>query len=359
MITLLETLSPEEKEALEEGSLPERVSPMLAVLADESFSDPEWIFERKLDGERALCLSDGEEVRLMSRNGRDLSESYPELVEALQEMPLSTGAGDEASADEDSPCRVSWVGDGEVVAFDGDITSFSRLQARMQVSDPDEARKSSVAVFYYLFDLLHLAGQDLTALPTRTRKNLLRNLFDFTDPIRFTTHRNESGEAFHQEACRNGWEGIIGKKGDSPYVKSRSRSWLKFKCVARQELVIGGFTDPGGTRSGFGALLVGYYNDEGKLRYAGKVGTGFDEDTLQRLAGLFKRAQRKTSPFAREDLGDLPGDRVHWITPKFVGDFGFSEWTPSGKLRHPRFLGIRRDKDPEEVRRETPEPSPS
>ena len=355
MIPLLEALSPGEKDSLTPAEIPEKPSPMLAVLVDEPFSDPDWIFERKLDGERALCYHKEGEVGLRSRNGKNLALSYPELVDALGGIKLDSGTKSGSDGVATDRSSLSWMADGEIVAFRDDVTSFSRLQERMQVSDPEEARNSPVSVYYYLFDLLLLDGRDLASLPLRTRKSLLRDTFEFSDPIRLTPHRNEEGEAFHREACSKGWEGIIAKKADSPYVHTRSRNWLKFKCVARQELVIGGFTDPGGTRTGLGALLVGYHED-GQLRYAGKVGTGFDEDTLKRLSRLLKKAQRKTPPFSREQENDLPTDGVHWVTPKYVGDFGFSEWTSSGKLRHPRFLGLRRDKDPEEVERERPEP---
>jgi len=340
-MNLLSDLEPEERQALKKANPETRPQPMLAVLTDETFSDPGWIFERKLDGERVLAvLADGE-VSLVSRNGKELSDSYPELADALQERWRDVAAEE----------RPSMVLDGEVVAFSDDVTSFSRLQERMHVKDPEEARRSGVRVYYYLFDILNLDGYQVTDLPLRTRKHLLRTVFTFTDPIRFTIHRNEDGEAFHHEACQKGWEGVIAKRAKAPYTGKRSRDWLKFKCVNRQELVIGGYTDPGGTREGFGALLVGYYQEEGALHYAGKVGTGFDGKTLNRLSGLLKMRERKTPPFSDAD-GTLPAGDVHWVTPNLVGQFGFTEWTRSGKLRHPRFLGLRRDKDPAEVVRE-------
>jgi DNA ligase D-like protein (predicted ligase) len=337
MISLLEDLPAEERKGLEKEAMPSEPSPMLAVLVHDSFSDPEWIFERKFDGERALCLCRGGRVRLLSRNGKDLSPSYPEIVDAL-----------------DRNVSLNLLADGEIVAFDDGVTSFSRLQKRMQISDPQEARNSPVAVYYYLFDILHLDGRRVTDLALRARKNLLRKAVEFSDPLRYSRHRNEDGEAYHREACRKGWEGIMAKRAQSPYTQGRSRDWRKFKCVARQEFVIGGYTEPGGTREGFGALLVGYY-EEGGLQYAGKVGTGFDDETLRRMARRMRRIQRKTPPFSSEDEGDLPKNGVHWITPKLVGEFGFTEWTTAGKLRHPRFLGLRRDKDPEEVTREQPQ----
>jgi DNA ligase D-like protein (predicted ligase) len=353
MIPLLRRLSKKEEGALKPEEKPDAPAPMLAVLVNEAFSDPDWIFERKLDGERALCVSANGQVRLRSRNDKDLTSSYPELVEALENLEASPDAMAPTGSEKVGPAAPSWIGDGEVVAFDDDVTSFSRLQQRMQISDPERARDNPVTVYYYLFDLLYLDGHDLTDLPLRTRKSLLRDAFEFSGPLRFTPHHNEEGEALLREACKRGWEGIMAKRADSPYRGTRSRDWLKFKCVNRQELIIGGFTDPGGTRQGFGALLVGYYRG-GELRYAGKVGTGFDDDTLRRLSRLLKRGMRKTPPFSKEDADDLPSKGVHWVTPKLVGEFGFSEWTSAGRLRHPRFLGLRRDKDPEDVEREEP-----
>ncbi len=340
MTDLFSGLEPEERDSLEQESPPKRPEPMLAVLTDETFSDPAWIFERKMDGERVLAVLAEGEVRLVSRNGKKVTGSYPDLADALDEMWAEVREGS----------RPAMVLDGEVVAFSHGVTSFSRLQERMQIKDPEAARESPVKVYFYLFDLLHLDGFSVRRLSLRTRKRLLQSTLTFGDPVRFTLHRNEDGEAFHREACDKGWEGIMAKRADAPYEGTRSRNWLKFKCVNRQEMVIGGYTDPGGSRKGFGALLVGYYED-GDLRYAGKVGTGFDEETLDRLQRLLKRRRRKTPPFSESD-GNLPGDGVHWVTPNLVGQFGFTEWTDAGRLRHPRFLGLRRDKDPEEVVRE-------
>lgn len=307
---------------------------MLATLAHEPFSDEGWIYERKLDGERCLGFCARQAARLQSRSGRSLDDTYPEIR-------------DELAARIVPDCIV----DGEVVAFEGNRTSFARLQGRMQVSDPEEARRSSIAVFYYLFDLLYVDGHDITAIPLRDRKRLLRRALDPGDHIRFCAHRNREGEAYHESACRRGWEGLIAKDAASDYVHSRSRSWLKLKCVDRQELVIGGYTDPEGSRIGFGALLLGYY-DEGRLVYAGKVGTGFDDDTLRRLGDRLAGIERKTSPYGETDVD---AEDVHWVTPELVAEIGFTEWTEMGRQRHPRFLGLRRDKDPEDVHREVPQ----
>jgi ATP-dependent DNA ligase len=178
---------------------------------------------------------------------------------------------------------------------------------------------------------------------------LLRDALDFKGHVRFTQHRNERGEAFFGEACRKGWEGLIAKRADSPYTSARSRDWLKFKCERGQELVIGGYTPPQGSRTELGALLLGYYSG-GELRYAGKVGTGFNRATLRELGSKLRRIRRKTPSFADADAIREKG--VSWVEPRLVAEIGFSEWTRHGRLRHPRFLGLRFDKSPREVVRE-------
>jgi len=327
-------LSDEEKDALEETAFPDWTEPMLATLTDERFSDPDWIYERKLDGLRLLAFRHGAEVRLLTRNEKRRNDAFPELVEAI--------GGQDAER---------FVVDGEVVAFEGNVSSFSRLQPRMNLQNRDEALTSDVTVYYYLFDLLYLAGHDTTRLPLRRRKALLRRAIDFADPLRWTPHRNERGEAYLQEACHKGWEGLIAKRADGPYAHGRSRDWLKFKCAHGQELVVGGWTEPRGSRIGFGALLLGTYDGD-ELRYAGKVGTGFDDETLERLASRLAGLERKTPPFADRD--GLPEEGVHWATPRLVAEVEFTEWTSDGKLRHPRFKGLRDDKDPADVVRERP-----
>ncbi len=306
------------------------VSPMLATLTDRRFSDENWIFERKLDGVRAVVVRDGAASTLWSRNRRRGDDTYPELVDAL---------------DARAPRR--FVADGEIVAFDGPQTSFSRLQQRIGISDPARARRVGVPVYLYLFDLLVIGDVDITRLPLRARKGLLRETFGFGDPLRYSPHRNTEGEAYHDEACRRGWEGLIAKRADSRYRSGRSTDWLKFKCVRAQEFVVGGFTEPAGSRTGFGALLVGYYED-GSLRYAGKVGTGYDTRTLRELRSRLDGLARSTSPFE----GTIRERGAHWVAPELVAQVGFTEWTGDGMLRHPRFQGLRTDKAPTEVVRE-------
>lgn len=309
---------------------PRWTGPMLAVLADEPFSDPGWIFERKLDGVRCLAFRHGDELRLLSRNRKQLNGTYPELVDAL-------GAQH----------RPDFVVDGEVVAFDGKQTSFARLQQRLGISDPEQARASGVAVFYYLFDVLHIDGHDTTGMPQRERKALLHEAIGFEDPLRFLPHRNADGKRFYEQACHDGWEGLIAKRADAPYRHTRSRDWLKLKCVSEQEFVIGGYTDPNGSRVGFGALLLGYHDEDGRLRYAGKVGTGYNDRMLRELRQQLDAIEDDRSPFDADE--PRQGRGVHWVRPQMVAQIGFTELTTDRKLRHPRFLGLRDDKPAEAV----------
>lgn len=318
------------REEATQADMPDWKSPMLATLTHTPFSDPGWLYERKFDGERCLACVHRGRVRLLSRNKKLLNDTYPELEDALKHQAAEC------------------IADGEIVAFDGHVTSFSRLQKRMQIKDRKQAQQSEVPVFFYLFDLLYYDGYDLSDVPLRARKKRLKDALTFRDPIRYTPHRNERGEAFHAQACDKGWEGIIAKKADSPYRSARSRDWLKFKCVNQQEFVIVGFTEPQGERIGFGALLIGYY-DSGQLHYAGQVGTGYDDALLESLSAQLKHIERDGPPVVDEDI---PSKDVHWVKPELVGEVGFTEWTRKGRLRHPRFLGLRRDKSPKDVVRE-------
>jgi bifunctional non-homologous end joining protein LigD len=337
----LARLPAEARARLRKAPHPPWVEPMLATLTDLRFSDPRWLFERKLDGERCLAFRDGGRVRLMSRARQHLDGTYPEVVDALAGQPV----GD-------------FVVDGEVVAFDRGRTSFGRLQQRLGISDPQRARRSPVAVFYYVFDLLHLDGYDTTALPLRARKSLLRDTLSFRPhTLRYTAHRNAEGEALFETACARGWEGVIAKRADAPHVGGRSRDWLKFKCSAGQELVIGGFTEPTRSRVGLGALVVGYYQD-GDLVYAGKVGTGFTQARLRELRQRLDALETPDPPFRGDDVRRAArgpgGAAVHWVRPELVAEVAFSEWTADGKLRHPRFVGLRDDKPARDVVREVP-----
>jgi DNA ligase D-like protein (predicted ligase) len=313
---------------------PAWIEPELATLTNDRFSNPTWLYERKLDGERCLAYRTGDGLRLMTRNRKQVNDTYPELAAALQAQDCA-----------------DFIVDGEVVAFEGTATSFSKLQQRLGVRHPGEGLLAAVPVYYYLFDVLWADGEDVRTLPIRRRKQLLRRLLSFSGPIRYVSHRTQNGEEYYARACARGWEGLVVKRGDAPYRSGRTRDWLKFKCQTNQEFVIGGYTDPKGSRIGFGALLLGYYDSGGKLTYAGKVGTGFDDATLASLARTLSRLERTSPPF---DRGPVPRTGVHWVEPQLVGQVAFSEWTNAGQLRHPRFVGLRRDKEPTSVVRETP-----
>jgi bifunctional non-homologous end joining protein LigD len=320
---LLDSLDSRERTIVTAAPVPQRSEVMKAVLTRERFSDPEWIFERKLDGIRCVAIRSGGRVRLLSRNDLSLNARYPEVATAL----------------EDAPCKEFAV-DGEVVAFKGSQTSFARLAERAH---------RPVPVYYYVFDLTWLEGFDVRRLGLRTRKRLLGHVVRASGAVRLTTHRNETGEAMFEQACQKGWEGVIAKRADSPYSTARSRDWLKFKCEQSQELVIGGFTSPRGSRVELGALLVGYF-DSGELRYAGKVGTGFGRETLRDLGARLRELRRDRPAFA--DAASIRERGVTWTDPVLVAQVGFTEWTSAGRLRHPRFLGLRTDKAADEVTRE-------
>jgi DNA ligase D-like protein (predicted ligase) len=280
---------------------------MLATPTDRRFSDDQWLFERKLDGVRALGVRAGWRPQLWSRNHKRLDDTYPDLIEVL--------------ADAGAP---HFIVDGEIVEVGG-------------------------TVHYYLFDLLSHDGVDLTGRPLRERKDILRSSFTFGPHLRYSEHRDTEGEAFYKHACDEGWEGLIAKRADSPYRGGRSDDWLKFKCLRGQEFVVGGFTEPQGSRAGFGALIVGYHQD-GALRYAGKVGTGYDHATLRALRATMDAMAQHDCPFADQ----VAEPTAHWIRPELVVQVGFSEWTRDGRLRHPRFGGLRTDKPAADVIRETP-----
>ena len=269
------------------------MDPELATLTKDRFSDPAWIFERKLDGERCVAYVAGDgEARLMSRSQHQVTSTFPEIED------------------------IQW--EGMDIPLDQLRARFEQLQQRLGVARPGPDLLAAVPVYFYLFDVLHAGGRDVRPLPLMERKDVLRGLFPFDDPLRYTEHRDTEGEAFYREACRNGWEGLVAKRADAPY---------------------------------HGGRLLGYYDTDGQLVYAGKVGTGFDQRLLRSLHKSMVALERSSPAF---DRGVLPRSRVHWIEPTLVGQVGFSEWTRDGQLRHPRFQGLRRDKDPAEVVREVP-----
>jgi DNA ligase D-like protein (predicted ligase) len=304
---------------------------MLATLTDRRDFGEDWMLERKLDGERCVARKDDADVWLESRTGKRLTSTYPEVRSAV-----SAQAG------------ARMLLDGEVVAFDGEQTSFSRLQQRLGVGDPSPQLVSSYPVVYCVFDLLELDGEDLTAQPQRQRHARLTEAVRTNDSLQLVEELHGDSRQRFAEACGAGWEGLIAKRADAPYRSGRSRDWLKLKCASEQEFVIGGFTEPAGSRTDFGALLVGYH-EGGRLRYAGKVGTGYTTATLRDLGARLRALETSDSPFV--DARPIPRG-THWTRPELVGQIGFAEWTTDGRLRQARFLGLRDDKAADEVVRE-------
>ena len=307
---------------------------MLATLTDRRDFGDGWLLERKFDGERCVARKAGNDVRLESRTGKDLTSTYPEVRAAV-------------AAQDPQDLLV----DGEVVSYDGDQTSFARLQQRLGLTNPSPQHVANYPVVYCVFDILDVDGEKLTDRPLIERRNMLTKRIRSSSALQPTEAWRDDSQRRFDAACRSGWEGLIAKRADAPYAAGRSRDWLKLKCVWEQEFVVGGYTDPGGSRTDFGALLVGYY-EQGTLRYAGKVGTGYTKATLRDL-GLRLRALEVAEP-AFVDVRPIPNG-THWTRPELVAQIGFAEWTSDARLRQPRFLGLRDDKSPAEVVRERPQ----
>ncbi|WP_426571290.1 non-homologous end-joining DNA ligase [Aquihabitans sp. McL0605] len=310
---------------------------MAATTTDRRQFDEAWAFERKLDGFRVLAWADGEGVRLRSRNGQVYDETFAEVTAALE-----------------TRAKGSLLVDGEVVVFEDGQTSFSQLQQRLGTTTSyrtgkREPARPDIAVQYVVFDLLWFDGHDIRTLPLEARQEALRDVIDWGGPLIRSEALPGDAEELLAQACKLGWEGLIAKRLASTYQPRRSKDWLKLKCTAAQEFVVGGFTEPKGARSGLGALMVGYYDGD-RLRYAGKVGTGFDDATLRSLHAELAAIERPDAPFA----DPVREPRVHWVDPTMVVQVGFAEWTGTDHLRHPRYLGRRPDKAPTEVVREPP-----
>ena len=307
------------------------VAVMLATLTDRRDFGDGWLLERKFDGERCVARKEGHAVRLESRTAKDLTDTYPEVRTALAAQRTDR-----------------FLLDGELVAFDGQQTSFGRLQQRLGTTRPSPALVEAFPVVYCVFDLLETDGKDLTGRPLVERRARLGRAIRPTPGLQISEAWHDESERRYAEACRAGWEGLIAKRTDAPYARGRSLDWLKLKCVLEQEFIVGGYTDPAGSRTDFGALLVGYYEGD-RLRYAGKVGTGFSAERLTDLGARLRRLETSESPFV--DARPIPRG-THWTRPELVAQIGFAEWTADGRLRQPRFLGLRDDKHPAEVVRE-------
>jgi DNA ligase D-like protein (predicted ligase) len=304
---------------------------MLATLTNRREFGDDWLLERKFDGERCVARRDGGDVRLESRTARDLTGTYPEVRAAVAAQQVR-----------------NVLLDGEVVAYDGEQTSFSRLQQRLGVTNPSADHVAAYPVVFCVFDLLEIDGEDLTDRPLIERRARLAGSIRPSAALQLSEAWRGDSQRRFAAACRSGWEGLIAKRADAPYARGRSKDWLKLKCVWGQEFVIGGYTDPAGSRTDFGALLVGYY-DDGRLKYAGKVGTGYTAATLHRLGARLRELESPESPFV--DARPIPRG-THWTLPELVAQIGFAEWTSDGRLRQARFLGLRDDKPPAEVVRE-------
>ena len=316
-----------------DGKFPSQVDVELATLVKEAPEGDDWLHEIKFDGYRILCQINEGQVEFISRNHKNWTGRFRFLVEAVKALPVKQA-----------------ILDGEVVALRKDgVSDFQELQNAFRGQRAD-------ALYYYLFDLLYLDGEDLRTLPLDERKRRLAQLLkvkNLPPRIRLSEHIEGNGRAFFKQACQMGLEGIISKRRDQPYEPGRNDTWLKVKCTQHDEFVIAGYTDPEGSRSSFGALLLGYYNKKRELVYAGKVGTGFDAHRLRDLLKQLESLQQKESPFS--DRKSAPAG-VHWVGPKLVAQVAFGAWTRDGILRHASFQGLREDKPATEITRDKAKP---
>ncbi|TMH37880.1 MAG: DNA ligase D [Betaproteobacteria bacterium] len=306
--------------------------PELATLVKAPPAGPSWVHEIKYDGYRMLCIIANHQARMVSRNAKDWTSAFASLARTPARLPVDTA------------CL-----DGEVVVMDAKgRTSFQSLQNAIAPNNGGQP------LSYFAFDLLYLNGYDLRGVVLSERKQILQKLLANAPPaIRYSEHFAVPGKEFFDNVCKLGLEGMLSKRGDLPYQAGRGTAWQKVKCLQRQEMVIGGYTDPEGSRHGFGALLIGVYEPDGRLAYAGKVGTGFNDASLSTLSRKLAGLVQKQSPFYNPPTG-AEGRRAHWVKPELVAEVAFTEWTDDGTLRHPSFQGLRADKKATEVVRERP-----
>ncbi|WP_137175897.1 DNA ligase D [Massilia sp. HP4] len=320
------------KPAADKVALPEKFSPELATLVDAPPPDPEnWVFEVKFDGYRMLARIEDGEARLITRNANDWTDKLLPLKAELERMKLPDG----------------WY-DGEIVVHDDSgKPDFGKLQLAFD-------GKQAERIELFLFDVPYFDGHDLRELPLVDRRGLLEQLLakKKSNKVRFSAEFGSKPDELVVAACKIGLEGVIGKRRDSRYVSRRSPEWIKLKCGLRQEFVIGGFTDPKGSRTGIGALLLGTYDEEGVLRYAGNVGSGFNHSSLASIAKKLEKLRSDDSPFPPRAV---PGRKHHWVKPVLVAEVSFSEWTSAGAVRHPVFQGLREDKPAKGITREKAE----
>jgi bifunctional non-homologous end joining protein LigD len=313
------------------AAMPEFVPPQLATLVDKPPSGDQWFHELKFDGYRLLCHLHGRQVRFWTRNQKDWTAKFETVGKAVKELPVKSA-----------------ILDGEIVALDASgRASFQKLQQSIN-------KGAAAGLIFNVFDLIYIEGFNLTRTPLRERKNVLEELLaplGDRGVLRYSDHIEGNGAQFLKEACKLGLEGIVSKQADSAYESTRSRNWLKIKCIRRQEFVIAGYTlsDKG---IPFSSLILGFY-DKGKLIYAGRAGTGYSNAMRTELRKKLDRMVVNKRPFEH-----VPNDpdlrRAVWAEPKLVGEVAFTEWTDEGVIRHPSFQGLREDKKPEDVVREEP-----
>jgi bifunctional non-homologous end joining protein LigD len=312
------------------AAMPAQIKPMLATLVDEPFSDPEWLFETKWDGVRAVCFIKNGKAQFVSRNQLEMTAQYPEL----QNVAASIEGSDA-------------ILDGEIVALDASgVSRFQLLQRRLGRKNAREIGRLAATsqIAFYVFDLLYLDGFDLMGCKLLERKEILERILKPSRNIRYSDHIIGEGEKLFAEVAKVPLEGMIAKRLDRKYVQRRSTDWLKVKTIQQSEVVIGGYTKPRNSRAYFGALVVGLY-DAGKLHYVAHTGGGFNHQTLEQTYKLMQPLRTEACPFVERPKTNEP---VQWVKPKLVAQVKFSEWTADGRMRHPVFLGLRQDKKPEE-----------
>lgn len=317
-------------EGARKASMPSMIRPMLATLVDHPFSDPEWLFETKWDGVRAICFVRKGQSRLVSRNQLEMTGQYPELANIASCLRAKEA-----------------ILDGEIVALDEHgVSRFQLLQPRLGRKNPREIERMAAQsrIAFYVFDLIYLDGFDLTNCKCLERKSLLERVLKTSKNVRYSDHIIGEGQELFREVAKVPLEGIVAKRIDSPYVQKRTSDWLKMKTVQESEVVIGGFTEPRKTREHFGALVVGLYKGK-DLHYVAHVGGGFNRNSLEHLHKLMQPLRIRHCPFIEKPVTNEP---VQWIAPKLVAQVKFSEWTADGRMRHPIFLGLREDKKPED-----------
>jgi bifunctional non-homologous end joining protein LigD len=317
-------------EAARKAAMPVVIKPMLATLVNEAFSDPDWLFETKWDGVRAVCFIRNGKAQFISRNQIAMTAQYPELADIAQSIRGS-----------------SVILDGEIVALDENgVSRFQLLQRRLGRKNAGDIQRlaATTRIAFYIFDLLYLDGLDLMACKLIDRKTTLEGILKSSKNIRYSDHIIGEGEKLFEEVAKVPLEGMIAKRLESTYAQRRSAEWLKIKTIQQSEVVIGGYTEPRNSREYFGALVVGLYRD-GNFHYVAHTGGGFNHQTLAQTYKMMQPLKTKDCPFVDKPKTNEP---VHWVKPKLVAQVKFSEWTADGRMRHPVFLGLRQDKKPEE-----------